>query len=152
MSAAVVSGVVALMLQAQPYLTPDQVKCKLVSSAQPVNGSGNLAYSVFQQGAGQIDAYNAVFNQNTSCANAGLDITADLAGTRHFGGPANLGADGRYYIMNMDGWAWGEPESADGYTWSKGYTWSQSLPWTAGAAFSSGLTESAAINSWVDNE
>jgi serine protease AprX len=182
MSAAVVSGVVALMLQAQPYLSPDQVKCKLMSSAQPVNGSGNLAYSVFQQGAGQIDAYNAVFNQNTSCANAGLDITADLAGTRHFGGPANLGADGRYYIMNMDGSAWGQPESADGYTWSKGYawskgytwsqgytwskgfswsqgytwsrgyTWSQSLPWTAGAASSSGLTKSASINSWVDNE
>jgi hypothetical protein len=153
-----------------------------MSSAQPVNGSGNLAYSVFQQGAGQIDAYNAVFNQNTSCANAGLDITADLAGTRHFGGPANLGADGRYYIMNMDGSAWGQPESADGYTWSKGYawskgytwsqgytwskgfswsqgytwsrgyTWSQSLPWTAGAASSSGLTKSASINSWVDNE
>jgi subtilisin family serine protease len=171
MSAAVVSGVVALMLQAQPYLTPDQVKCKLMSSAQPaVDESGNLAYTVFQQGAGQIDAYNAVFNQNTSCANAGLDVTADLAGTRHFGGPANLGADGRYYIMNMDGSAWGQPESADGYTWSKGYTWSQgcpwsegytwskgytwsqSLPWTAGAAPSSGLTKSASINSWVDDE
>jgi serine protease AprX len=171
MSAAVVSGVVALMLQAQPYLTPDQVKCKLMSSARPaVDGSGNLAYTVFQQGAGQIDAYNAVFNQNTSCANAGLDITADLAGTRHFGGPANLSADGRYYIMNMDGSVWGQPASADGYTWSqgyawskgyawsqgyawsKGYAWSRSLSWTAGAAFSSGLAESAAINSWVDNE
>ncbi|MGB7738399.1 MAG: S8 family peptidase, partial [Steroidobacteraceae bacterium] len=34
-SAAVVSGVVALMLQAQPTLTPNQVKCKLMSSARP---------------------------------------------------------------------------------------------------------------------
>jgi serine protease AprX len=48
-SAAVVSGTVALILQADPQLTPDQVKCKLLSSARPaVDGSGNPAFNVFQ--------------------------------------------------------------------------------------------------------
>ena len=50
---AVTSGIVALMLQANPSLTPDDVKCRLMSAANPaVDGSGNLAYSIFQQGAG----------------------------------------------------------------------------------------------------
>ena len=31
----------------------------------------------------------------------GLNIGADLAGTEHFGGPANETANGEYYIMNM---------------------------------------------------
>src|SRR5688500_3308638 len=59
-SAAVVSGAVALLLQAEPFLTPDEVKCKLMASARPaVDPTGGLAYSVFQQGAGLINAYDA---------------------------------------------------------------------------------------------
>jgi len=54
---AVVSGVVALMLELQPNLTPDEVKCKLMDSARPaVRDDGTLAYSVFQQGAGLVTA------------------------------------------------------------------------------------------------
>jgi serine protease AprX len=49
-AAAVVSGAVALLLQAQPQMTPDQVKAALVSSAHPVAGA-----SVVDAGAGQID-------------------------------------------------------------------------------------------------
>ena len=53
-AAAVASGVVALMLQADPSLTPDQVKCRLVSTAQSaLSASGYAAYSVYQQGAGR---------------------------------------------------------------------------------------------------
>jgi serine protease AprX len=147
MSAAVVSGTVALMLQAQPDLKPDQVKCKLMSSAHTaIKAAGQLAYSVFQQGAGEIDAYAAVFEQDTTCANAGLNVAADLAGTQHFGGPANLGSDGNYYIMDMQGSAWGTPASADGYTWNQGYpgthgyTWSQGYTWAKGYTWSQGYT------------
>lgn len=142
MSAAVVSGVVALMLQNQPTLTPDEVKCKLVSSAHPaVNSSGALAYTVFQQGAGEIDAYSAVLNPNTNCANSGLDIAADLAGTEHFAGPANRDAKGNYYIMSMDpAEPWGTPANADGYTWSNGYVWSKGYTWSNGYVWSKGYT------------
>ena len=56
-AAAVTTGVVALMLQANPTLTPDTVKCRLLASARPaVTSAGTLAYSVFQQGAGLINA------------------------------------------------------------------------------------------------
>ena len=52
-STAVTTGVVALMLQANPTLTPDTVKCRLLASAAAaVTQTGTLAYSVFQQGAG----------------------------------------------------------------------------------------------------
>src|SRR5581483_2308093 len=100
MSAAVVSGTVALMLQANPALTPDDVKCRLMSSAHPaLSPTGTLAYTIFQQGAGELNAYDAVYSQASGCANTGLNIAADLAGTQHFGGPANQAADGSYYIM-----------------------------------------------------
>ena len=57
MAAAVTTGVVALMLQSDPALTPDEVKCRLLASSRPaVTSSGTLAYSVFQQGAGLINA------------------------------------------------------------------------------------------------
>ncbi|MCA9923058.1 MAG: S8 family peptidase, partial [Anaerolineales bacterium] len=50
---AVTSGVVALMLQYEPTLTPDDVKCRLLYNARPAQEpNGSLAYSIFQQGAG----------------------------------------------------------------------------------------------------
>ena len=87
---AVTSGIAALMLQHDPTLTPDDVKCRLMSAANPaVNDNGNLAYSIFQQGAGLVNAYDAVYSTISGCANNGLDVDADLAGTAHFGGRAN---------------------------------------------------------------
>ena len=72
MAAAVTTGVVALMLQSDPTLTPDDVKCRLLASARPaVTSSGTLAYSVFQQGAGLINAVAAVNSSATGCANRG---------------------------------------------------------------------------------
>ena len=62
-AAAVVSGVTALMLDADPSLSPDEVKCRLMASAHPavVPATGLLAYSVFQQGAGLVNAWDAVY-------------------------------------------------------------------------------------------
>ena len=104
-SAAVVSGIVALLLQADPTLTLDTVKCRLVATANPaVNDGGEPAYSIFQQGAGLVDAYDAVYSKVTGCANQNLDIDADLAGIVHFGGRVNQDPDtGAYYLMGLDG-------------------------------------------------
>lgn len=58
---AVVSGVVMLILQAEPTLKPDEVKCRLIAAARPaLDGNGALAYSALQQGAGMANAYDAV--------------------------------------------------------------------------------------------
>lgn len=55
MAAPVVSGTVALMLQARPNLTPNLVKAILMYSAQPLNG-----YNTFEQGAGLLNADGAL--------------------------------------------------------------------------------------------
>ena len=140
-AAAVTSGVVALMLQSDPTLTPDNVKCRLLASGRPaINASGKLAYSVFQQGAGLINAVAAVNSSATGCANQGLNIGADLAGTEHFGGPANKDKYGNYYIMNMSGSKWAAPLSGDGLTWSQAYPWNQGFNWSEGYVWGSGYT------------
>jgi serine protease AprX len=55
MAAPHIAGVVALMLQANPALTPDQVKAKLRSTARPMPG-----YGEWEVGAGYVDALAAV--------------------------------------------------------------------------------------------
>ncbi len=103
-AAAVTSGVVALMLQKNPALTPDEVKCRLIATARPAVKSNNtLAYSVFQQGAGLINAYDATRSTTKNCANTGLDIDADIAGTTHFGGPRTRARMGSY-LRDGHGW------------------------------------------------
>ncbi|MFB7138718.1 S8 family serine peptidase [Gottfriedia sp. NPDC056225] len=54
-----VAGVAALLLQANPNLTPAQVKQTLMNTADPLNGD----YSVFETGAGQVDPYEAIHSQ-----------------------------------------------------------------------------------------
>lgn len=173
-AAAVVSGVVALMLQREPWLSPDDVKCRLLASARPaLASSGKPAYSVFQQGAGLVDAYEAVYGTASGCANQGLDIDRDLAGTAHYGGPANRDANGKYYLMGLkgDGYVWngsylwsGGYLWSDAYLWSGGYLWSSASLWSDGYLWSSaylwsngylwsaGLTETMSTNRWVDQQ
>jgi serine protease AprX len=152
MAAAVASGVAALMIQADPTLTPDTVKCRLLSSASPaVTSAGTLAYSVFQQGAGLIDAVAAVNSSATGCANVGLDIAADLAGTEHFGGPANENSSGEFYIMSMGVQTWGTPLPGDGLTWDQGYPWDQGYSWSQGYVWSQGYSWSQGYV-WTNND
>ena len=54
-SAPVVAGAAALMIGADPSLTPDDVKVRLMDTADPVAGA-----SVHQQGAGTLDAPGAL--------------------------------------------------------------------------------------------
>lgn len=64
MAAPMVSGVVALLLQANPKLTPDQVKYRLMVTARPLRITGT--------GAGYLDAYGAVHGTTTASANTGI--------------------------------------------------------------------------------
>jgi len=107
-AAAVVSGVVALMLTQDPALTPDEVKCRLMDSAHTAyNDSGELAYSVFQQGAGLVNAEDAIASTATACANQALDIAQDLGSDSHFYGPSNIDNDGNFYVEGLgDKYVW----------------------------------------------
>ena len=83
MATAVTSGVVALMLQADPTLTPDQVKFRLMNASIPAaTENGEFHYSPLQQGAGRIWAPEAVLGSSFAVdgvANGGMDISSDLA-------------------------------------------------------------------------
>jgi serine protease AprX len=66
-AAPIVSGAVALLLQDEPNLTPDQVKYRLIETANQ-----NWAfYDANKAGAGILDVYAAVHGTTTESANTG---------------------------------------------------------------------------------
>ena len=148
-AAAVASGIAALVLQAEPWRSVDELKCKMMSAAKPATyrdkGKDILAYSVFQQGAGMVDAYAAVMNQTIDCANNGLNLDNDIDGFQHFGGPANQQTDGTYFVRGeldtrQTGYVWdGSYADSSGYLWTDGgsvltdgYVWTDGYLWTDG--------------------
>jgi serine protease AprX len=152
---AVVSGIAALILSQDPLLTPDQVKYRIMHTALLWSDleTGDPLYSVWQQGAGRVNAPDAVLATTTESANYGLDIQADLAGIEHYEGftyydettdkfrlhgdegwPESYGTwDGGYstWAGGYSTWAGGYSTWAGGYsTWAGGYsTWAGSEPW-----------------------
>lgn len=176
-SSAVVSGAAALLLQSDPQLTPDQVKCRLLSSASSaLTDQENLAYSIFRQGAGLIDVQAAVNSTHLNCANQGMDITADLSGEKHYYGPADIDENGNYFVHGLENLEWSgehEAENAGGFLWRTafladgGFLWRTNLAsdggflWRTNYVATSGgflwrtssataASQSITINSWVD--
>lgn len=73
MSAPVVSGIVALMLEHNPTLKPNQVKRILRQTTYAIPFDGNIA------GTGVVDAYAAVTSDITERTNLGLTPSDDFA-------------------------------------------------------------------------
>ena len=146
MSAAVVSGIVALMLHEHPELTPDQVKYRLSMTARPQfsETSGEMAYSIWQQGAGRVWAPEAVSTDIEGAANVGMDINADLAGTTHYEGYTEYDPATNEFKVRGGGyasWSGGYASWSGGYaSWSGGYaSWSGGpTNWSGGYASWSG--------------
>jgi len=67
-STPMVSGAVAILLQAEPGLTPDQVKYRLMSTAN-TNWNG---YDSTKAGAGYLDIFSAVKTSSTASANTNI--------------------------------------------------------------------------------
>jgi serine protease AprX len=114
MSAPVVTGTVALMLQANPSLTPNAVKAILQYTAQPY-----AAYDPLTQGSGFLNAKGAV----------------DLA--RYFASPS------KNSYPSISGWnatvTWGNRRFQGGHLTPNANAWSTALPWGA-TVTSSGQT------------
>ena len=151
-SAAVVSGIVALMLSENPNLTPDQVKYRLTMTARPQFSeyTGEAAYSIWQQGAGRVWAPDAVYSDLEGTANQGLNIDLDLAGIEHYEGWSWYDPELGQFVIRDEGfnsWAGGYNSWAGGYTsWAGGYT-----SWAGGSTNWSGGFNSWAggYNSWA---
>jgi serine protease AprX len=137
-AAAVVSGAAALLLQAYPQLTPDQVKAALVSTATPMP-----AATALDAGAGQLDVKDAL-EAVGKAVTAKLPSTTLLAAKQNYPsasgtgsleaarGGANLvdsdtGAvlSGEVDVQGLtwDATTWAE-QSAHGRSWSAG-TWNR---------------------------
>jgi serine protease AprX len=116
MSTAVVSGVIALLLERQPGLDPDQVKKILSATTQPFGQSAPPppAGSI---GAGLIDAYRATLTAGGTRANQGLRPADGLAMTLY---PMLYGEPLVWKNLNYLGFAWAS------VTWA-------TLSWTAPA-------------------
>ena len=85
---AVVSGIAALIISKNHDISPNEVKMRLTGTALPwVDATTTEAlYSMWVQGAGMVNAPDAVFADVSGSANEGMDIQADLAGTTHYEG------------------------------------------------------------------
>ncbi|HYN86964.1 MAG TPA: S8 family peptidase, partial [Ardenticatenaceae bacterium] len=74
MAAPMVSGAVALLLQDEPALTPDQVKYRLMATT--IKGRKQFpAYNATTMGAGLLDVYAAVNGTTTASANTGVQAS-----------------------------------------------------------------------------
>jgi len=71
MAAPMVTGAAALLLQATPSLTPDQVKYRLMATATTLASAPGA-------GASEVNAYAAVHGASTASANAGVALAASL--------------------------------------------------------------------------
>ena len=111
-AAAVTSGVVALMLDARPDLTPDQVKVLLTTTADPIRSAGGTC-----EGVGMVDAHQAVMQRHVP---KGAVQTWDESD-----GTGSLEAARGSYHVYRDGVALVGEIDILGNSWSGG-TWSVS--------------------------
>jgi serine protease AprX len=126
-ASAVVSGIAALTLSSNPDLNPDQVKHRIMyASALWIDPDTTEAlYSMWQQGAGRVNAPGAVFGEfGESYANLGMDIWADLSGAEHYEGFSYYDEEsGEFKLHGLwESWAGGYGSWAGGYgSWAGGY-------------------------------
>jgi serine protease AprX len=139
-AAAVTSGLAALLLDARPELTPDQVKGLLTTTASRVRGADRL-----EAGAGQVSLASALD------ARAGRQVTQRLAATGL--GSIEQSRGGRHVATECDGEAveivgeidvrcepW-DPEAWTGSSWT-GSSWTGSS-WTGSSWTGSSWTGSS---------
>jgi serine protease AprX len=111
MSAAVVSGVVALVLEQDPNLTPDTVKARLMLSASKLD----LA-DPFATRAGML-------NINAALAEAGYASQAPSPRAFRDEASGMMGFEETFVLWKGSEWSltylW-----SDGYLWCDGYLWS----------------------------
>jgi serine protease AprX len=152
-ASAVVSGIAALTLENNPELTPNEVKHRIMYASaiwiDPV--TTEALYSMWQQGAGRVNAPGAVFGEfGESFANSGMDIWADISGDSHYEGFSYYDNEDNLFKLNglWNTWPGGYGSWAGGYgSWAGGYgSWAGGYgSWAGGYGSWAG-----SFGSWVD--
>jgi hypothetical protein len=148
MAAAQVTAVVALMLQEDRTLSNDQVKYRLLSTAVPQRDSatGRPTYSIWEQGAGRLNAESAIFSTETASANDGMNIALDLGSSEHYWGYTTFNeVSGEFSLSDpatqesLETWAGGRRTTAGTWVWSGGRrTTAGSWIWASGRRTTAG--------------
>jgi serine protease AprX len=133
MAAAVVSGAVADLLQAQPTLTPDQVKARLMktayksfpassTAADPVTGATYTSYyDAFTVGAGYLDIAAALADKSIAAAPA-------LSPAAVYNSSSNTVS-----MVGATGTVWGTSTDYSYATvWGTGTVWGTATVWGTG--------------------
>lgn len=158
MAAPQISGVVALMLQANPHLTNNQVKHRIMNTARTaiVQSTGEPIYSIWEQGAGMVDTSQAVFATSTESANAGMNVSLDLSSSTHYWGNTTWDeASGNFMLI--------DPVTGQTYAWTGATrtwaaatrTWAAATrTWAAGDPLWAGATRTwaAATRTWAASD
>lgn len=119
-SAPMVSGAIALLLEAEPDLTPDQVKYRLMATAN----RDWPGYDAVQAGAGYLDIAAAVHGNTKQSANTDLPVSQLLTT-----GASGLGQIvGSLLTLNWDSVSWSSV-SWSSVSWSS-VSWS-SVSWSS---------------------
>ncbi len=164
MATGVVSGAVADLLQAQPRLTPDQVKARLMKTAYKTfpqsssvydPASGNTytdQYDIFTVGAGYLDIAaalastdlangtamlpTAVYNSSTGNVTLSSDPSAVWGTSAAWSGPAVWG-NSQFVTTNSVMWGAGTNQGSS-VMWGATALWGSSVMW--GASSDSGFS------------
>jgi serine protease AprX len=133
-SAAVVSGSIALLLQAYPTLTPDQVKYALTSTADPINNAGPITV-----GSGTIDLTQALDTASkltgTTTAAAFLRAWATQSFTKSTGQGSIDAARGGSLLIDATGADLSGEVDVQGNPWKPAAWWaatSANMSWSGG--------------------
>jgi serine protease AprX len=148
MATPVVSGAVALLLQQNSALTPDQVKARLMKSAYKVFPNSTVAwvphlmqnftnfYDLFSVGSGLLNLQTAVANNDLTPSNVGSALSPSVVynpappGPGGPGGPS--GGSGTVTLVNGNG-----SVASTSVVWGSSVVWGTSVVWGSNISGSS---------------
>jgi serine protease AprX len=151
MAAAVTSGSIALMLEANraahptnPALTPNAVKAILQYTAVGVHDDLGLEYNALRKGAGSLNTKGAIDlgkSIDTSSLNGQWWLTATPTPWTSIGGETNTWNQG---IIWGSGVIWGSTTYYNEMSWGTGIIWGSSTTWSSGIVWGSNVV-------WTDS-